>query len=183
MKFEPAMLDDVVTVLPSLHTQHRTNLIPLVHKGSYHSSVDHHCPPVVMFQIMYLDMLAVQPPQHYIKQANILHHRVSKIKLTKIAPKRKFVKEDVVAYAKSHGIGDYAMAYRELHFNAIVQVEAKKTGGTNPPGSEPPTGGEKGQPGGGGFTTEQINAMSPEEYEKNRPAIMAAIKPKGTMTV
>jgi len=95
----------------------------------------------------------------------------------------RFVKEDVVEFAKRRGIDDLSIAYRELHFDAIVQVEAKKGTGGNPPGSEPPTGGEKGKPGGSEFTPEDIAAMSPEDYEKNRAKILSGLKPSGTMTV
>ncbi len=94
----------------------------------------------------------------------------------------KFVREDIVEFAKKRGIDDYREAYKLLNFDAIVQIESKKNNGANPPGSEPPTGGEKSKPGTGEFSSEQIANMSDEEYEKNREKIKSSLKPAGSMT-
>ena len=89
----------------------------------------------------------------------------------------KFVAIDVETHAKKNGYGDnYEAAYKDLHHDAIVQVEAKRM--TAPPPN--PTQIEKGR---GDreikiaeFTPEAIAQMSEEEYDKNRPAILAAMR-------
>lgn len=91
----------------------------------------------------------------------------------------KFIPDEVVAFAKANGFGEnYRAAYREMHFDAIVQLQSKGGGsGNRPPGSEPPNGGERNAPK-LDITSDDIARMSDEEYEKNREKILKAIKPR-----
>ncbi len=90
----------------------------------------------------------------------------------------KFVPVDVEAHAKANGYGDnLEAAYKDMHFQAFVQAEAKKTGTKiTPPTSEKPTGGDRDQIANTEFTPEAVAAMSDEEYEKNRDKILGGIK-------
>lgn len=89
----------------------------------------------------------------------------------------KFVADDVVTYARAHGFGDnYAAAYKDMHFDAIVQVQAKH-GTQSVPNSEHPSGGEHGRPD-LGMTADDIKNMSDADYEKNRDKILAALRPR-----
>lgn len=91
----------------------------------------------------------------------------------------KFDRTEVVAYSKSRGFGDnYEAAYREMHFDTIVEKEAiKRSKAPTPPSSEKPSG-SAAEPGKKRFTEDQIDKMSPEEYEKYRGGLLTAIKPQ-----
>lgn len=90
----------------------------------------------------------------------------------------KFVPVDVVAYAKRNGYGNNTeAAYRQMHFDTIVQIEAKKAGTVQVPTSEKPGGGERQQEG-TQLTPQDIGQMSPEEYMNNRDKILQATRPK-----
>lgn len=90
----------------------------------------------------------------------------------------KFVAEDVGAYAEEHGYPlsrpGFEAAYRAMHFDAIVKVEAGKANAPTPPSSEKPTGAERQVT--GEFTPEQIANMSDEEFAKNEEKIMSTFK-------
>lgn len=89
----------------------------------------------------------------------------------------KFVADDVVTYARKNGFGDnYAAAYRDMHFDAIVQVNSRRQG-VQVPGSEYPSGGERNAPN-LGISADDISKMSDAEYEKNRDKILSAIRPR-----
>lgn len=119
----------------------------------------------------------------YVTQAELRAERTA-IKLDKLSEKYsgsnglpRFNSVDVVAYAKKNGFGDnYEAAYRDMHYEAFVQSEAKKLSKTvNTPTSE--------RAGGGRIegletelTDEDISKMSDEEYEKNREKILSSIK-------
>lgn len=88
----------------------------------------------------------------------------------------KFVPVDVTAYAKRNGFGNnYEAAYKQMHFDALVQVEAKRKG-FQPPTSEKPTGGEKQQEQ-STLSPQDIAQMSDEEYEKHRSKILENLRP------
>lgn len=90
----------------------------------------------------------------------------------------KFVPVDVVSYAKRNGFGNnIEAAYKQMHFDTIVNVEAGRKGQINVPTSEKPTGGERQQEG-STLTPQDIAEMSDEEYEKNRDKILQAARPK-----
>jgi hypothetical protein len=90
----------------------------------------------------------------------------------------KFVPIEVETYAKTNGFGDnYEAAYKDMHFDAIVQQEAKKASQVVPaPTSEKPSSGERGNVADTEFTPEAIAAMSDEEYERNRDKIMGSMR-------
>lgn len=88
----------------------------------------------------------------------------------------KFVPVEVEAYAKANGFSNLEKAYRDMHYDAFVQHEAKKlSGNPTPPSSEKPTG-----QGGKDFAENSIEAimqkaqtgqLTDAEYEKHREAI------------
>jgi hypothetical protein len=90
-----------------------------------------------------------------------------------------FERADVVAFAKKEGYGDnYEAAYRQMHFDAIVEVESKKK-------ASAPQAPEVEKPSGGGeatttkrFTREDIKNMSDPDYDKYRTGLLQALKPK-----
>lgn len=89
----------------------------------------------------------------------------------------KFDRVDVGVYAKEHGFGNnYEAAFKQMHWDTFVQQEAKKMNTVTPPGSEKPGGGDKGKP--DTDLLSKVGEMSDEEYEKNREAIMGAVRPK-----
>lgn len=89
----------------------------------------------------------------------------------------KFVPEDVVLYAKRKGFGNnYESAYRDMHFDAFVQV-AQRRGQAEPPTSEKPTGGEK-KPADTAVSPADIAKMSDQEYEEKREQLLNSIKPR-----
>lgn len=86
----------------------------------------------------------------------------------------KFDRDDVIAHAKANGFGsNYAAAYRDLHFDALVEVESKRRL-SPPPESEKP--GVQERKIAEGLTLEKINSMSPSEYAQNRDKINAWMK-------
>lgn len=88
----------------------------------------------------------------------------------------KFVPVDVQKYAQEHGIGNLEAAYKEMHWQAIVQVEAKKLNeGPTPPTSEKPGNAEH-KIAGTEKTREDIAIMSDEEWAKNEEKIMKNFK-------
>jgi hypothetical protein len=89
----------------------------------------------------------------------------------------KFDTVEVTEFAQKNGFGgNLRAAYREMHFNAIVKVEAKRGSGEEVAdvSSERPSGG--GQPVAGEFTRDQIKNMSPEEWKKNEDTIMSKFR-------
>ncbi len=90
----------------------------------------------------------------------------------------KFDRTDVVTYAKSKGFGDnYEAAYRDMHFDTILEQEAiKRSKAPTPPLAEKPTAGAESS-GKKRFTREQIANMSLEEYQQYQKSFHAAIKP------
>lgn len=92
----------------------------------------------------------------------------------------KFDQADVVAHAKKNGFGDnYEAAYKDMHFDAIVEKNAKALAkAPNPGDSEKPSGGGNGNGPVKKFTESDIANMSDEEYEKYRSGLLTAIKPK-----
>lgn len=91
----------------------------------------------------------------------------------------KFEAVDVVAYAKKNGFNDnYEAAYKDMHFDTIVEHNAKaRAKSLNSPSSEKPSGGAENS-GGKRFTESDIANMSDTEYEKYRTGLLTAIKPK-----
>lgn len=90
----------------------------------------------------------------------------------------KFVADDVAIYAKRHGFDDLERAYKDMHFDVRVELEAKRRlEGKNPPTSEQPTGGDR-----DGdkerLTGDDISNMSDAEYEEKRADLLSSIKPK-----
>lgn len=88
----------------------------------------------------------------------------------------KFDVVEVTEHAKKNGFGDnLKAAYKDLHYNAIVKVEAKKL---NTPveevESERPSGGSRKIA--GEYTPEDIANMSDEEWAKNGDSIYAKFK-------
>lgn len=92
----------------------------------------------------------------------------------------KFNSVEVVAYAKQKGFGEnYEAAYKDLHFDAIVEANALKRANANQaPTSEKPSGGGATGTGTKRFTRQDISNMSTAEYLKYRDSLKAAIKPK-----
>lgn len=89
----------------------------------------------------------------------------------------KFVPDEVVIHAKKNGYGrNYEAAYKDMHFDAIVQV-AQRRPNLQVPDSEKPTGGER-KPATGEFTKEDIAKMSDAEYEANREKILSTVRPR-----
>lgn len=86
----------------------------------------------------------------------------------------KFDVAEVEAHAKRNGFSNLEKAYKDLHFDAFVQVEAKRTT-PNPPSSERPGGGDR-DVRSTEFTPEAIAAMDDITYERNREKILASIK-------
>lgn len=88
----------------------------------------------------------------------------------------KFETDEIVSYARSSGFGDnLESAYKALHMEAIIDVEAKRKV-SPPPDSEKPTSAEREvSP---GLTPENIANMSPAEFAKHEAAIDAAMKAK-----
>lgn len=83
---------------------------------------------------------------------------------------------EVATYAKKHGFGEnYEAAYKEIHFDAIVQQRAKTGGIVEVPDSESPASGERGKPL-GEVAPEDIDKMSPQEYEQHREKILQSLK-------
>ncbi len=92
-----------------------------------------------------------------------------------------FDRAEVVAYAKKNGFGDnYEAAYRDIHFDTIVEVNAKKKANLpQPPTAEKPSGGGEATTT-KRFTREDIKNMSDAEYDKYRVGLLNAIKPKSS---
>lgn len=82
----------------------------------------------------------------------------------------KFVPEDVQEYAKRKGYGDLEEAYKSMHFDTLVEIEAKKRSMNFVPSSEKPVGGSR-EALGTDLSREKIASMSPAEYAKNREKI------------
>jgi hypothetical protein len=90
----------------------------------------------------------------------------------------KFVPIEVEAHAKANGYGDNLLAaYRDMHFDAIVQQESKRSANQpEVPTSEKPASGQRGNVANTEFTPEAISQMSDEEYERNREKILGSIR-------
>lgn len=90
-----------------------------------------------------------------------------------------FDSAEVVAFAKRNGFGDnYESAYKEMHFDAIVEHEAKALSkALKAPSIEKPTGSAE-TPGKKRFTTQDIANMSDQEYEQYRENLLQSIKPQ-----
>lgn len=84
----------------------------------------------------------------------------------------EFKTADVLVYAKEKGFGDnLEAAYRDMHWETITQVIAKRNGeGLEPIDSEKPVGGNR--PASTELTATRIAEMDPNEYEKNRGSIL-----------
>lgn len=89
----------------------------------------------------------------------------------------KFIPDEVETYAKRNGFGgNYEAAYKDMHFDTILNLEAKKRSDRpRVPGSEIPTGGQVEIPE-TDLTPEQIAKMSPQDYEKYREKIKMGMK-------
>lgn len=89
----------------------------------------------------------------------------------------KFDPLEVTAYAKQHDLGEnYEAAYREMHWDALVEYQAKRASGAiKAPNSERPGSSDRGEPE-TGLTDEKIANMTDSEYEKNREKILASVK-------
>lgn len=85
----------------------------------------------------------------------------------------KFDAAEVMAHAKKEGIGNLRAAYRDLHHNAIVKVEAKRNT-TETVDSESPTGGAREVA--ADLDPAKIANMSDAEWAKKGPSIMQKFK-------
>jgi hypothetical protein len=93
----------------------------------------------------------------------------------------RFNKGEIVAFAKENGIDadsqrGLEIAYRQMHWDAIVEKQTKPEN-PKPPQSESPTTQDRTIPN-LELTAEQVGMMSDDEYEKKRGDILAAIKPR-----
>lgn len=89
----------------------------------------------------------------------------------------KFDGLDVVTYARKNGFGDnYEKAYRDMHYDAFVQIEAKKIAKSQEiPTSESPTAGDRSSVL-GDVTPEKIKDMSLQEWYEKGDKIKQALK-------
>lgn len=93
----------------------------------------------------------------------------------------KFDRADIVAHAKKNGFGNnFEAAYRDMHFDAIVDHEAKaREKAPQPPtGEKPSRSAADGQGPTKKLTRAEIAEMSDEEYEKYREGLLQAVKPQ-----
>lgn len=88
----------------------------------------------------------------------------------------EFKPEEVLVYAKKRGFGDnLESAYRDMHWEAITQMIAKKgISEIEPPDSEKPIGGDRQKA--TGLSTSEIAEMDINEYEKSRNDIMTKFR-------
>ena len=88
----------------------------------------------------------------------------------------KFDAGEVIAHARANGFSDDQLekAYKDLHYDAIVKLEATKISKAQVPDSEKPTGTDKQFE--SQFTTSHIAKMSDSEWEKNRTTILSRLK-------
>lgn len=87
----------------------------------------------------------------------------------------KFDPIEVQTYAKRNGFSNLEKAYKDMHFDALVQLEAKRQTPT-PPDSERADGRVRQSPE-NAVTPDDIKNMSDEEYEEKRASILAALRP------
>lgn len=86
----------------------------------------------------------------------------------------KFDSVDVLEYAKKNGLGDnLEIAYRQLHWDAVVRAEASKIKNVDTVDSEETT---TGQPTIAGLTPQDIGGMSLNEFAENEATIMDKFK-------
>ena len=89
----------------------------------------------------------------------------------------KFVADEVFAYAKRKGLtDDLEGAYRLMHYDTILDAEARKrSSGPKPPSSERPTSSDR-----NGANIEvsptDISNMSDDEWERQRTKILAGLR-------
>jgi len=94
----------------------------------------------------------------------------------------KFEPVAVEVFAKQRGITNLEDAYFSVHKAAIIQIEAKKQAkivevpDSERPGKSSMPQSAEGKP----LTPEDIENMSNEDYEANRTAILASLKPKAS---
>lgn len=91
----------------------------------------------------------------------------------------KFEPVEVKAYATKHNLGDnLEVAYREMHWQTLINLEAKNLGNApEVPESEKPTGGEGKSPQELDVSELAKTATDPE-WEEQRENILASIKAK-----
>jgi len=89
----------------------------------------------------------------------------------------KYDSLEVTEYAKRNGFGDnYEAAYKVLHHDAIVKVEARRLNESpTPPSSERASGGDRTIEG-TQITPAKISAMDINDWEQNREKVLASIK-------
>lgn len=88
-----------------------------------------------------------------------------------------FDPSEVFEYAKKTGLKDMELAYKNLHWQAVIQHEAKKmTTSTQPPTSEKPGANNTRVVTPGAITKEDISTMDLSEYAKNRDKIHNFLK-------
>lgn len=76
----------------------------------------------------------------------------------------EFKVDEIMIHAKKKGIDDLEAAYRDKHWETLLQ-KARKGEGFEPVESEKPTGGDR--PKQTGISTEEISKMDLNEYEKS----------------
>lgn len=86
----------------------------------------------------------------------------------------KFDAVEVMAHAKREGISNLKTAYRDLHYNAILRVEAKRGVGVDTVDSERPTGGDRNLI--ADLDPANIENMSDDEWNKKGASIMDKFK-------
>ena len=85
----------------------------------------------------------------------------------------EFKTDDVMIHAKRNGFGDnLEAAYRDMHFDAFVQMAARKSS-VEPPDSEKPVGGEREAK---TDITGKVAEMDLSDYEQNRNDILSRFR-------
>lgn len=88
----------------------------------------------------------------------------------------KFDPVEVVEYARRNGYSDQDLdkAYKNLHMDAIIAVEARKRSAPQPTESEKPSGSSRQLT--PQLTVEDIPNLSDQDYEKNRSTILERLR-------
>lgn len=83
---------------------------------------------------------------------------------------------EVISHARKNGFNDDQLerAYKDLHFDAIVEAESKKRVQRNAVDSEKPTGNARQLT--PQVTVDDVPKLSDNDYEKNRDGILARMK-------
>jgi len=139
-------------------------------------------------QMAQIDKLLKQ--RGYVKEDDLkASERVSKraIQLERLSEKYnggngypKFDAGEVIAHARENGFSDEQLerAFKDLHYEAFVRIDAEKLAKSNVPDSEKPTGADRAF--NSQFTRSSIEDMSSEDWEKNRGNILQRLRAAAT---